>query len=121
MSLPSALSGSHHGAKLLIVAAVIALCITAWRFFTPLSGITDSGGAMVAMLAEIVLIILGLLLLKSHAGGFRHFLLFLGWAGVIGTFIAALLLHGWWTAAVLAVAALGVVIETFSHTPTRSL
>ncbi|WP_300724765.1 hypothetical protein [Pseudomonas sp.] len=121
MSSPSASSGHRLGANILIVAAVIALCITAWRFFTPLSGVTDSGGAMVAMLAEVVLIILGLLLLKSHTGGFRRFILFLGWVGVIGTFIAALFLHGWWTAAVIAVAALGVVIETFSHTPTRSL
>ena len=45
----------HLGAYIVIITALIALCITAWRFFTPLSGITDSGGAMVAMLAEFVL------------------------------------------------------------------
>lgn len=121
MSSPSASHGRHHGANILIVTAVIALCITAWRFFTPLSGVTDSGGAITTMLAEVALIILGFLLLKTPAGGFRCFILFLSWAGVIGTFIAALFLHGWWTAAVIAVAALGVVIETFAHTPTRSL
>ncbi|HCN64584.1 MAG TPA: hypothetical protein DIT33_14490 [Pseudomonas sp.] len=110
----------HLGAYIVIITALIALCITAWRFFTPLSGITDSGGAMVAMLAEFVLFILGLLLIKTEAGGARAFFLFLAWVGVIGTFFAALLLHGWWTAAVLVVCAVGVLIETFGSKPTRS-
>ncbi|MBS5837795.1 MAG: hypothetical protein KID05_01270 [Pseudomonas sp.] len=111
---PAATPRRHVGAYILIVAALVALVITAWRFFTPLSGIDGSGGAMTAMFAELVMVVLGLLLLKSHAGGLRGFLLFLSWAGIIGTFIAALFLHGWWTAAVLAVGAVGVVIETFT-------
>ncbi|KQB54037.1 hypothetical protein AQS70_08175 [Pseudomonas endophytica] len=109
----------HTGAYIVIITALVALCITAYRFFTPLSGITDSGGAMVAMLAEFVLFILGLLLIKTGAGGARAFFLFLAWVGVIGTFFAALLLHGWWTVAVLIVCALGVLIETFGSQPTR--
>ena len=110
----------HLGAYLLIVAALVALAITAWRFFTPLSGINGSGGAMTAMFAELVMFVLGLLLLKHEAGGLRCFVLFLSWVGIVGTLFAALLLHGWLTAAVLVVGAIGVLIETFGAKPTRS-
>lgn len=110
----------HLGANIVIITALVALGITAWRFFTPLSGVTGSGGAIVTMLAALVLLIVGVLLTKTGPGGARNFFLFLGWAGVIGTFFAALLLHGWWTAAVLVVCAVGVVIETFGGKPTRS-
>ena len=119
-STVSASPGRHQGAYILIIAALIALCITAWRYFTPLSGVTGSGGAIITLLAELVLLVLGLLLVKQHAGGFRRFLLFLSWVGVAGTIVAALFLHGWWTAVVLAVGAVGVVIETFGGKPTRS-
>ena len=107
---PSGAPRRHTGAYILIIAALVALAITAWRFFTPLSGIDGSGGAMTAMFAELV---------KSHTGGLRGFLLFLSWLVIVGTFVAALFLHGWLTAAVLAVGAIGVVIETFTQ-PVRS-
>ena len=110
----------HLGAYLMIMTALVALAMTAWRFFTPLTGVTGSGGAMTTMLAELVLIILGVLLVKTGAGGLRNFVLFLSWAGAIGTIFAASLLHGWWTVAVLVIFALGVVTETFGTTPTRS-
>ena len=110
----------HLGAYLMIMTALVALAMTAWRFFTPLTGVTGSGGAMTTMLAELVLIILGVLLVKTGAGGLRKFVLFLSWAGAIGTIFAASLLHGWWTVAVLVIFALGVVTETFGTTPTRS-
>ena len=116
---PSGAPRRHTGAYILIIAALVALAITAWRFFTPLSGIDGSGGAMTAMFAEVVMVVLGLLLVKSHTGGLRGFLLFLSWVGIVGTFVAALFLHGWLTAAVLAVGAIGVVIETFTQ-PVRS-
>ena len=116
----SAPPGRHLGAYIVIITAAIALCITAWRFFTPLSGITHSGGAMITMLAECALLVLGLILIKIHLGGLRRFVLLLCWLGVLGTLFAALLLHGWWTAAVLVVCAVGVVIETFGGKPTRS-
>lgn len=110
----------HLGACLMIIAALVALAITGWRFFTPLSGVTDSGGAMTTMLAEFVLFVLGVLLLQTKAGGLRNFVVFLSWAGAIGTIFAASLLHGWWTVAVLVAYAAGVVIETFGTQPTRS-
>ena len=75
---------------------------------------------MTTMLAEFVLFVLGVLLVKTAAGGLRNFVLFLSWAGAIGTIFAASLLHGWWTVAVLVVFAVGVVIETFGAKPTRS-
>ena len=108
------------GANIMIITALVALAITAWRFFTPLSGVTDSGGAMTTMLAEFVLFVLGVLLVKTAAGGLRNFVLLLSRAGAIGTIFAASLLHGWWTVAVLVVFAVGVVIETFGAKPTRS-
>ena len=110
----------HLGAYIMIVTALVALAITAWRFFTPLSGVTDSGGAMVAMLAEFVVFLLGVFLVQTKPGGLRCFWLFLSWVGVIGTFIAVCLLHGWLTAVILAICAVGVVIETFGGKPTRS-
>ena len=110
----------HLGAYIMIITALVALAITAWRFFTPLSGVTDSGGAITTMFAEFVLFVLGVLLVQTKAGGLRNFVIFLGWAGAIGTIFAASLLHGWWSVAVLVVYAVGVVIETFGAKPTRS-
>ena len=110
----------HLGAYIMIITALVALAITAWRFFTPLSGVTDSGGAITTMFAEFVLFVLGVLLVQTKAGGLRNFVIFLSWAGAIGTIFAASLLHGWWSVAVLVVYAVGVVIETFGAKPTRS-
>ena len=110
----------HLGAYIMIITALVALAITAWRFFTPLSGVTDSGGAITTMFAEFVLFVLGVLLVQTKAGGLRNFVIFLSWAGAIGTIFAASLLHGWWSVAVLVVYAVGVVIETFGANPTRS-
>jgi len=110
----------HTGAYIIVITALIALAITAWRFFTPLSGVTDSGGAMVTMLGEFVLFILGLLLIKYEFGGLRKLFVILSWLGVLGTLLGAILLHGWWTAIVLVVCAAGVIIETFCAKPTRS-
>ena len=110
----------HLGAYIMIITALVALAITAWRFFTPLSGVTDSGGAITTMFAEFVLFVLGVLLVQTKAGGLRNFVIFFSWAGAIGTIFAASLLHGWWSVAVLVVYAVGVVIETFGAKPTRS-
>ena len=110
----------HTGAYIIVITALIALAITAWRFFTPLSGVTGSGGSMTTMLGEFVLFILGLLLIKHEFGGLRSFFVVLSWLAVIGTLFGAVLLHGWWTALVLVVCAAGVVIETFCGKPTRS-
>lgn len=103
------------GAYVMMLGALCALLITLWRYVTPLSGVNGSGGAELTMVGEAALLLASVILLRKKHDGLRKLFVFLSWVGVILTFIAALFLHGWLSAAFLALCALGVLIETFSN------
>lgn len=101
------------GALLIILGALLALGVTSWRYFDPLSGVSGSGGALLTMFGEFALVAAGLILAFSHHRALRGVFVSLAWPGVILTFIAALFLHGWAAALFLLVCAAGVMFETF--------
>lgn len=109
--------GVPLGAGLLILGGAVALLLTGWRYFAPLSGITGTPGALLAMFGSFMLIVAGVAFFMLGRGGWRILFLVLTWLGAILTFVAELFLHGWGSSIAMAVCILAVAIETFS-TPT---
>jgi hypothetical protein len=109
---PQNSSLARYGSVLLALAAAVAFGITTWRYFTPLSGVDGTGGALLTMFGEAVLVIAALVIARLPHGAGRITLLTLAWIGIVLTTFAATLLHGWWAAAALGVAIIGLLIET---------
>lgn len=107
------------GALLLILAAFVALCVTGWRYFAPLSGVAGTGGALLAMFGAFMLMVAGLLLLRLPKGRWRSLFIVLAYVGIVLTLLCELFLHGWWSAGALAVGIIAIVLETFTKSPER--
>ncbi|WP_199178587.1 hypothetical protein [Acidimangrovimonas sediminis] len=113
-------TGAAPGAATLIaVAALVALVITAWRYFTPLSGVTGTAGALLTMVGDVALLIGGIVLALLPGGGWRVLFLVLAWIGGLLTLLATVLLHGWSSAAALVVLLLALLIATFVKGPAK--
>lgn len=102
-----------YGGYLLALGAAVAFGITAWRYFTPLSGITGTAGALVTMFGEAALVVAGFAIALMARGAGRITFVALAWIGIALTLLAAVLLHGWWAVAALVLAFIGLVIGTF--------
>lgn len=107
------------GALLLIIVSILAGTLTLWRYFTPLSGIEGTSGALLATFGCAMLVLAGGLLHRLQPGGARTLFLILSWVGSILTLIALLFLHGWWAAGLLGVGVVAVAVETFNPVRTR--
>lgn len=88
--------------------SALALALTTWRYFTPLSGITGASGALLAMFGEFALIFAAVLLMITSSRGLYSVFVALSWLGGILTFIALLFLHGWLAAVALVLALLAL-------------
>ncbi|WP_176086103.1 hypothetical protein [Martelella sp. HB161492] len=108
------------GASLVVLAAAVALLLTGWRYFAPLSGITGTSGALLAMFGAFMLILAGLAFFVLEPGRWRTLFLVLSWLGAILTLIAELFLHGWGSSVALAVCLCAIAIETFAAPSRRS-
>jgi drug/metabolite transporter (DMT)-like permease len=102
------------GCGLLLIGAVVALVLTTYRYFTPLSGITGTSGALLAMFGAASLIAGAIALMALRRGGLRVVFLVLSWLGVLLTLLAAALLHGWGASLALIVSLAGVGMVTVS-------
>lgn len=102
------------GGYLLALGAAVAFGLTAWRYLTPLSGITGTPGALIAMFGEAALFVAGIALALMARGAGRTVFVVLAWIGIALTLFAAILLHGWWSAAALVVALAGLVAASFA-------
>lgn len=102
------------GPGLLLLGALTALILTGYRYFTPLSGITGTYGALLSMVGAAALIVGAVALMALPRGGLRATFLVLSWLGVLLTLLAAGLLHGWWSSLALIVSLVGVGIATIS-------
>ncbi len=101
-----------YGQYLLALGAAVAFGITAWRYFTPLSGITGTPGALITMFGEAALFVAGLAIAFMARGAGRTTFVVLAWIGIVLTLFAAVLLHGWWAAVALILALVGLVLGT---------
>lgn len=112
---------SHAGGYLLAFGAAVALGITTWRYFTPLSGVTGTPGALLTMFGEAALLLAGVAISWMSGGTGRAIFIVLAWLGIILTGFAAYLLHGWWALTALAVALIGLAIGTVARSRSRKV
>lgn len=102
---------SRAGAILLLLASLVGLALALYAYFTPLTGVNGTLGALVVILACIVLAILALGLAAVPGRGIRIALRVLALLGLAGTFCAGLLLHQWWIAVAMVVGLVGLIID----------
>lgn len=105
---------------LFVLGAFAAGLATTYRYNVPLSGVNGAGGALLTLVSEFILVIIGLILLSIHSRGGHRALTTLAWIGVLLCFIAELFLHGWISAILLVIAALGLIVYSFSGRSSRS-
>ncbi len=86
----------NGGAALMIVAALVGAAIAIWSYFDRSSGISGSAGALLVIVASLLLALDALLLFFLPPGGLRATFVTLGFLGATGTFVAAWFLHAWW-------------------------
>lgn len=102
------------GPGLIFLGALAALILTTYRYFAPLSGITGTYGALLAMFGAAALIVAAFAIASLEAGPLRTTFLVLSWIGAVLTLAAAWLLHGWWASLALILCLAGVAIATVS-------
>ena len=114
-------SQKNKGMRLFVFCVVIAFLITGYRYLTPLSGITAAGGALLVLVGELVLIACASGVMLNNPSAFRTFLIIVLWIGTILSCIAELFLHGWTSAMLLVVAAVGLIYFGVTDCQKRSV
>jgi hypothetical protein len=99
------------GAVLLFAAALAGLLLAIYAYVTPLTGVNGSIGALIVIVATLVLALGALVLPVIRHRCWRNLARILLLLGVIGTFVAALLLHRWGIGAAMALGLVGLVID----------
>lgn len=112
--------GAWQGAAFVItIAALVALALTTWRYFAPLSGVNGTVGALLAMAGNVALLFGGIALAMLPRGGWRVTFLVLGWIGGLLTLLATVLLHGWSSVAALVALIIALLVATSVKGPAR--
>ncbi|WP_342594062.1 hypothetical protein AAGT95_13170 [Salinicola lusitanus] len=108
-------SGSFRpGIIVMLLGSLAGLAVALYAYFTPLTGVNGSLGALVVILSTIALAILTLVLAPlSHRSG-RVALRVLILLDLVGTGFAGLLLHQWWLTAAMVVGLIGLLLEMAS-------
>lgn len=105
-------SRSHRmGAIVLFVASLVGFALALYAYFTPLTGVNGTPGALVVTLACVLLALLSLALGAAKGRGALTTLRVLILLGLAGTGFAALLLHQWWITVAMVVGLIGLVID----------
>jgi hypothetical protein len=99
------------GIVILLISAVIGLLVSLYAYFTPLSGVTGTPGALLAIAVTIAILMLGGALTRLPTGGRR----IAGYVALIvllaGNCFAGALLHEWVLSAAMAVGFVGLLID----------
>jgi len=99
------------GAILLFAAALASLLVTLYAYFTPLTGVTGTAGALLVVVANVILLLAALVLPGLQGRGMRNLVRVLVLLGLIGTAFAGLLLHLWTVPVAMAVGLIGLIID----------
>lgn len=99
------------GAIVLLVASIVGFAIALYAYFTPLTGVNGTLGALVAILANITLAVMALILPALKGTAARNVWRVLILLGLAGTFFAALLLHQWWICVAMVVGLIGLILD----------
>lgn len=110
---------SRSGAIVLFVASLAGFAIALYAYITPLTGVTDTVGALVTILACAALAVMALILPALKGRGARNALRVLILLGLAGTGFAGLLLHQWWITVAMLVGLVGLVLDMALSTRTQ--
>ncbi len=99
------------GAILVFAGAVASLALAIYAYVTPLTGVNGSVGALIVIAASLVLALAALVLPVISTRSWRNVLRGLLLLGLIGTFLAGLLLHRWWIGLAMVIGLIGLAID----------
>lgn len=101
---------SRVGTILLLLAAVIGFAVALYARWTPLTGVTDTIGALGVAIASAVLAILIFVLRAASGRGARVFLIIVTTVVLAGIGFAAALLHQYIITAAMVVGLIGLIM-----------
>ncbi|HIH2379716.1 TPA: hypothetical protein ACYKTF_004443 [Enterobacter hormaechei] len=101
---------SRVGTILLLLAAVIGFAVALYAWWTPLTGVTDTIGALGVAIASAVLAILIFVLRAASGRGARDFLIIVTLVVLAGIGFAAALLHQYIITAAMVVGLIGLIM-----------
>ena len=101
---------SRVGTILLLLAAVIGFAVALYAWWTPLTGVTDTIGALGVAIASAVLAILIFVLRAASGRGARVFLIIVTLVVLAGIGFAAALLHQYIITAAMVVGLNGLIM-----------
>ncbi|HCH39183.1 MAG TPA: hypothetical protein DE191_06665 [Enterobacter sp.] len=101
---------SRAGTILLLLAAVIGVAVALYAWLTPLTGVTDTIGALGVAIASAVLAVLTLMLRAASGRGARIFLIIVTLVVLIGIGFAAALLHQYIITVAMVVGLIGLIM-----------
>jgi len=103
---------SGLGTVILFLASIAGLILALYSYFTPLTGVTHTAGALLAIVVSALIAIITIVLAAVTSRGAEvasRVLLFLLLAG---NCFAGLLLHEWWLCIAMLVGLFGLAITT---------
>jgi len=103
----------------LTVAALAGFGVALFNYFASLTGVTGTIGALIVVGSSLLLALFGLALLWKRSGGLARLMRILALLAVLGTLVAAGLLHEFWLLVAMAVALLALVVD-FTAGPGRN-
>ncbi|SHF63210.1 hypothetical protein SAMN05444339_10970 [Loktanella atrilutea] len=99
------------GGAMVAVSGLIAAVIAAYAFLMPLTGVNNTAGPLLVILAGVLLIIGGLILRMAVGRGLRITMRILILLALAGTAVAGLLLHQNLIALAMIIGLIGVIID----------
>lgn len=95
----------------LLLSMAIGFLIALYAYFAPLTGVTGSGGALMAAVVPLVIVLLAGVLAKVTGPALRIFLSVILLILLAGNCFAGLLLHQWWLSAMMVIGFMALVID----------
>ena len=107
------------GAWLMAAAAALGLIVSIVQFYRRGSGVDHTAGALLVIISTALLLAAALVLASVRGGGWwRTLLVALSILGLLGTGVAAWLLHAWILLALMVLALVGWLILSLSPAST---
>ena len=111
---------ANFGARLVSLTAILGTAVSIYNYFNPMSGIAGTPGALLVIVSTLILFALGVFLGAGlRSAGLRFFIAASLLLGIMGTALAAYLLHSNALLALMLACFLGWLMQVC--TPARSL
>lgn len=99
------------GALLLLLSAAAGFLLSLYVYLAPLTGVTGTVGALLAMVVSIVIVAMAVILMRIVGRGSRITWRVLILIALAGNCFAGALLHEWWLCLAMVVGFIGYLID----------